>query len=86
MVILILAFPVLVDLLGRKPLGRLYKYLLGIAVLLLLALDGAALHDIVGRREPTYLGEYTVLAASVAVFVYLAWRWSAKSHSSVNSD
>lgn len=45
-------------------------------VLILLALDWAALHDILKGSESDYSGEYLVLVASGVIFVALAWqRW-----------
>lgn len=43
----------------------------GIGLILLLALDWAALHDILKRNEPDYSAEYTVLGASVLIFAGL---------------
>jgi len=37
----------------------------------LLALDWAALHDILKRNEPNYVAEYTMLAVSIAIFAAL---------------
>jgi len=58
------------------------KVMLALFVLALLALDWAALHDILKGNEPNYYGEYTALAASALIFAALAWRWrrSAPAH------
>ena len=53
---------------------------------LLLALDWAALHDIVGGRQPTARWEYAVLAASFAVFIYLASRRLRRSSPAALAD
>jgi len=47
------------------------KRLLWLAVVVLLALDWAALDDITTGREPSFLGEYLTLALSVPVIVFL---------------
>lgn len=44
-------------------------------VLVLLALDWAALHDILKGNEPNNYSEYTTLAASALILAALAWRW-----------
>lgn len=51
------------------------RVMLALFVLALLALDWAALHDILKGNEPNYYGEYTTLAASVLILAALAWRW-----------
>ena len=45
---------------------------MAVAVLILLALDWAALHDIVKGLEPNYFGEYSMLVFSVIAFVVIA--------------
>ena len=53
--------------------GGAAKYaVLAAAVTLFLALDWAALHDILKVSEPGYQLEYTVLAASVLFFGFVA--------------
>ena len=44
-------------------------------VLVLLALDWAALHDILKGNELNLYSEYTMLAAIAVIFAALAWRW-----------
>lgn len=44
------------------------------AVALILAVDGAALHDIVGGIEPDFSAEYAFLAASAPLLVLLVPR------------
>lgn len=51
------------------------RVLITLSVLALLALDWAALHDIVRGLEPSYSAEYTVLAASTLVYAALLARW-----------
>jgi ABC-type sulfate transport system permease component len=41
------------------------------AVVALLALDWAALHDILKRNEPGYAAEYSMLTASIVIFAAL---------------
>ncbi len=56
--------------------------LLGLGVLLILALDWAALHDILKGNEGDYSLEYATLAASGVAFGLLilsAWRRKSKS-------
>ena len=42
-------------------------------VLLLLALDWAALHDSIKANEPDFVGEYAMLAFSAGVFAVMLW-------------
>ena len=49
-------------------------------MILLLALDWAALHDIVKGNEPDFFAEYTVLGASLLVFGALAFARLRQSH------
>ena len=54
----------------------------GLSILSILALDWAALHDILKGNEPDYSLEYTTLAVSALVFGLLivsAWRRKSKS-------
>jgi len=44
-----------------------------LTILALLALDWAALHDILKRNEPNYTVEYTMLAISVVIFAALVF-------------
>ena len=50
------------------------RLLLALTVAVILALDWAALHDILKRNEANYVAEWTMLAASVVFFGYLVWR------------
>lgn len=52
------------------------RLLTAVGVVLLLALDWAALHDILKANEPDYTAEYATLAASAMIFAALAARWS----------
>jgi len=52
--------------------------LISIGVLVLLALDWAALHDILKGNETSYVGEYTALAASAVIFAAAAAHWLRK--------
>ncbi len=45
------------------------------AILVILALDWAALHDIIKGNEPNFLAEWTMLGASVLLLPMLALRW-----------
>jgi len=47
------------------------KYIVIAIVVLLLALDWAALHDILGGLEPDYTQEYLMIAASLVIFFLL---------------
>lgn len=49
-------------------------------MLLLLALDWAALHDIVKSNESDFFAEYTALGASLLVFGVLAFAQLRQSH------
>jgi predicted Co/Zn/Cd cation transporter (cation efflux family) len=57
--------------------GILKKILLSIAVIILLALDWAALHDIIKGEENLTL-EYSIVVFSAGVFVCLFWGWVRK--------
>jgi hypothetical protein len=50
------------------------KLILAGVVLLLLALDWAALHDILKQNEPNYTAEYAMLAVSILFFGAMAFR------------
>ena len=50
------------------------RLLLALTVAVILALDWAALHDILKQNETNYVAEWTMLAASVVFFGYLVWR------------
>lgn len=51
------------------------KILVDITILILLALDWAALHDILKANERDLIGEYGVLVFSVIVFaILIAWQ------------
>ena len=50
------------------------RLLLALVAAVILALDWAALHDILKQNETNYVAEWTMLAASVVFFGYLAWR------------
>ena len=50
------------------------RLLLALTAVVILALDWAALHDILKQNETDYSAEWTMLAASVFFFGYLAWR------------
>jgi amino acid transporter len=73
-VIAVVILPVLITLYGKTFLGRAQKIVLTLALLLLLALDWAALSDITKASEASYGMEYAVLAASSAVFGFLVVR------------
>ena len=49
------------------------KVLWVVAVLLVLIVDWAALHDILGGREPSYSAEWTWLAVSTLALSAAAW-------------
>jgi len=51
-----------------------------LTILVLLALDWAALHDILKRNEPDYTAEYTMLAASAVIFAALLFARLRKRH------
>lgn len=61
------------------------KVVKAIIILILLALDWAALDDITTGNEPNYNGEYMILAVSVLIFGLLIflyikkWKKSKKS-------
>ena len=76
-VVTVVILPVLIILFGKRLLGRAQNVGLALAILLLLALDWAAFHDIAEGTEANYGMEYTILAASLAVFGFLAVRWYA---------
>lgn len=69
----IVVLPIVMVLFAEK-LGWVRNILLALAILLLLALDWAAFHDIAKGTEPHYGMEYAVLAASLAVFAFLVAR------------
>ena len=48
------------------------KIIIGIVIAVLLALDWAALHDIIKGGEPNYWGEYAMLGFSIIVFITIA--------------
>lgn len=50
-----------------------------IAILVLLALDWAALDDITTGNEPNYIGEYLILVGSLVIFALLGF-WYLKNH------
>ncbi len=50
------------------------RLLLALTAAVILALDWAALHDILKQNEPDYTAEWAMLAASVGFFGYLVWR------------
>jgi hypothetical protein len=70
----VIVLPALITLYGKIFLGRTQKIALTLALLLLLALDWAALSDITKATEASYGMEYAVLAASLGVFGFLAAR------------
>ena len=49
------------------------KLLVAVLVLILLALDWAALHDILQANEPDLVGEYATLAFSIITFGVILW-------------
>ena len=49
------------------------KLLLALTAAGILALDWAALHDILKQNETNYVAEWTMLAGSAVFFGYLAW-------------
>ena len=50
------------------------KIIMAGVVLLFLALDWAALHDILKQNEPNYTAEYAMLAVSILFFGTIAFR------------
>ena len=50
------------------------RVLLIAGLLVLAALDWAALHDILKQNEPNYTAEYTMLATSALIFAGVAFR------------
>ncbi len=76
-VVTVVILPVLITLFSKRLLGQAQNVGLALAILLLLALDSAAIRDIAKGSEADYGMEYTILAASLGVFVFLAVRWYA---------
>jgi len=60
------------------------KFLFGISILVILALDWAALDDITTGIEPNYTGEYLILILSLFIFALMGYnfykRRDIKSH------
>ncbi|MFQ5789106.1 MAG: hypothetical protein ACE5JI_01395 [Acidobacteriota bacterium] len=77
--IAVLAFPILVEVYGSEVLGSAKRHVLAVAVLLLLASDWGALHDVLGGREPDHTLEYVFLGLSFLTLVFLAVRWHTKT-------
>ena len=70
----VVLLPVLITLFGKGFLRRAQNVVLVLAILFLLALDWAAIHDIVKGTEANYGLEYTILAASLGVLAFLVVR------------
>ena len=49
------------------------KLLVGLFILVILALDWAALDDITTGNEPSYLGEYAMLILSILIFGFMGY-------------
>ena len=60
------------------------KFLFGISIFVILALDWAALDDITTGIEPNYTGEYVILILSLLIFGFMGYnfykRRDIKSH------
>ena len=60
------------------------KFLFGISIFVILALDWAALDDITTGIEPNYTGEYVILILSLFIFALMGYnfykRRDIKSH------
>ena len=60
------------------------KFLFGISIFVILALDWAALDDITTGIEPNYTGEYLILILSLLIFGFMGYnfykRRDIKSH------
>jgi len=60
------------------------KFLFGISIFVILALDWAALDDITTGIEPNYTGEYLILILSLFIFALMGYnfykRRDIKSH------
>jgi len=60
------------------------KFLFGISIFVILALDWAALDDITTGIEPNYTGEYLILILSLLIFGFMEYyfykRKDIKSH------
>lgn len=69
---MVLLMPLLIEALSVNVLGASKKYFMGVAILLLLALNWAALHDIVKANQPSYTLEYACLMLSGVVLGILA--------------
>jgi hypothetical protein len=54
------------------------KLIFALAIILL-ALDWAALHDIVKQNQPTYRAEWLMVSISLPLFAFLVWKWKCTS-------